>query len=153
MLIKKLQDFQILLIQIRLVGEEAHLRFLFFSEEECAIELTFENEMDTLRDTINILSTKSYDNGIWFEDFEDGLPEEGLVYYNTEGGGMTFSLANDDPLLGNNYFKMGGRVNWDWALGNIDLPVNINEVSQNSDNLFINIGILSDLETYTLDNL
>ena len=33
----------------------------FFSEEECAIELTFENEMDTLRDTINILSTKSYD--------------------------------------------------------------------------------------------
>ena len=28
----------------------------------------------------------------------------------------------------------------------IDLPVNINEVSQNSDNLFINIGILSDLE-------
>ena len=49
--------------------------------------------MDTLRDTINILSTKSYDNGIWFEDFEDGFPEEGLVYYNTEGGGMTFFIS------------------------------------------------------------
>ena len=37
-------------------------------------------------------------------------------------------------------------MNWDWVLGNIDLPVNINDVSQNSDNLYINIGILSDLE-------
>ena len=118
----------------------------FFSAEECAIELTFENEVDTIRDTINIVSTKSYENGIWFEGFEDGLPDEGLVYYNTDGGGMTFSLGNDNPLLGNYYFKMGGRVNWDWVLGNIDLPVNINNVSQNSNNLFINIGILSDLE-------
>ncbi len=118
----------------------------FFSAEECAIQLTFENEVDTIRDTINIVSTKSYENGIWFEGFEDGLPDEGLVYYNTDGGGMTFSLGNDNPLLGNYYFKMGGRVNWDWVLGNIDLPVNINDVSQNSDNLFINIGILSDLE-------
>ena len=118
----------------------------FFSAEECAIELTFENEIDTIRYTINIVSTKSYENCIWFEGFEDGLPDEGLVYYNTDGGGMTFSLGNDNPLLGNYYFKMGGRVNWDWVLGNIDLPVNINDVSQNSDNLFINIGILSDLE-------
>jgi len=118
----------------------------FFSAEECAIELTFENEVDTIRDTINIVSTKSYENGIWFEGFEGGLPDEGLVYYNTDGGGMTFSLGNDNSLLGNYYFKMGGRVNWDWVLGNIDLPVNINDVSQNSDNLFINIGILSDLE-------
>ncbi len=118
----------------------------FFSAEECAIELTFENEVDTIRDTINIVSTKSYENGIWFEGFEDGFPDEGLVYYNSDGGGMTFSLENDNPLLGNYYFKMGGRVNWDWVLGNIDLPVNINGVSQNSDNLFINIGILSDLE-------
>ena len=44
---------------------------------------------------------------------------------------------------------MGGRVNWDWALGNIDLPININNVSQNSDDLYINIGILSDLRRLT----
>ena len=41
---------------------------------------------------------------------------------------------------------MGGRVNWDWPLGNLDIPININNVNQNSDNLFVNIGILSDIE-------
>ena len=118
----------------------------FFSEETCAIELTFENEIDTLRDTINIVSARTYENGIWFENFEDGLPSNSLVYYNTDGGQMTFSVANDDALLGNSYFKMGGRVNWDWPLGNLDLPLNITNVSQSSDEFYINIGILSDLQ-------
>ena len=36
----------------------------FFSEEACAIELTFENEIDTLRDTIMIVSAKTYENSI-----------------------------------------------------------------------------------------
>jgi hypothetical protein len=108
--------------------------------------LTFVNEIDVIKDTIKIVSLKSYENGIWVENFEDGLPADGLVYYNTDGGGMTFSLANDDALLGNGYFKMGGRVNWDWALGTIDLPLNITNVSQQSDNLYINLGILSDLQ-------
>ena len=118
----------------------------FFSEEDCAIELTFENEIDTLRDTISIVSVKNYENGVWFENFEDGIPANSLVYYNTDGGGMTFSVANDDPLIGNSYFKMGGRVNWDWNLGVLDLPLNIINVSQNSDDLYVNIGILSDLQ-------
>ena len=118
----------------------------FFAEEDCAIELTFENETDTLRDTITIVSAKTFDDGIWFEDFESGIPSDGLVYYNTDGGGMTFSVGNDDALLGSSYFKMGGRVNWDWVLGNIDLPLNMSNVSQNSDDLYINLGILSDLQ-------
>ena len=108
--------------------------------------INFKNEIDTIKDTITIISVKTYENGIWLVDFEDGLPNDGLVYYNTDGGGMTFSIANDDALLGNSYFKMGGRVNWDWPLGNLDLPVNITNTNQSSDNLFINIGILSDLE-------
>ena len=118
----------------------------FFQLEDCAIELTFENEIDTLRDTITIVSVKNYDNGIWFEDFENGLPANGLVYYNADGGGMTFSVANDNALLGNSYFKMGGKVNWDWSLGSLDLPINITNISQASNNLYINIGILSDLQ-------
>ena len=59
---------------------------------------------------------------------------------------MTFAVANDDALLGSSYFKMGGRVNWDWNLGILDIPLNITNVSQNSDDLYINIGILSDLQ-------
>ena len=118
----------------------------FFSEEICAIEVTFENEIDILRDTITIISAKTYENGIWFENFEGGLSSDALVYYNTDGGGMTFAVANDDALLGSSYFKMGGRVNWDWNLGILDIPLNITNVSQNSDDLYINIGILSDLQ-------
>ena len=118
----------------------------FFLEENCAIEMTFENEIDTIRDTITIASAKTFDNGVWFENFEDGLPEDGTVYFNNLGGGMTFALANDDALLGNSYFKMGGKVNWDWLLGNLDIPINITNINQNSDELFINIGILSDLD-------
>jgi hypothetical protein len=118
----------------------------FFSEEVCAVELSFENEVDTLRDTVTIISSKTFENGVWIEDFEDGLPADALVYYNPDGGGMTFSVANDDALLGSGYFKMGGRVNWDWALGNLDLPINITNISQNPDDLYINIGVLSDLQ-------
>lgn len=118
----------------------------FFSEEACNVELTFKNEMDTLRDSITIISSKSYGNGVWFEDFENGLPADALVYYNPDGGGMTFSVASDNALLGSSYFKMGGRVNWDWALGNLDMPINIANITQNPDDLFINIGLLSDLQ-------
>ena len=118
----------------------------FFSEEFCAIELTFENEIDTLRDTISIISSKTYGNGVWVENFDDGLPENSLVYYNNDGGGMTFYIENDEPLLGDSYFKMGGRVNWDWSLGNLDIPMEINNVSLSSENLYINLGILSDLQ-------
>ena len=41
---------------------------------------------------------------------------------------------------------MGGRVNWDWPLGSLDLPLNISNINQSSDELYINIGILSDLD-------
>ena len=62
----------------------------FFSEEVCVVELSFENEVDTLRDTVTIISSKTFENGVWIEDFEDGLPADALVYYNPDGGGMTF---------------------------------------------------------------
>ena len=52
-----------------------------------------------LRDTLTINSSKVFDDGIWVENFEDGIPSEGIVYYNSSGGGMTFTVANDDPLL------------------------------------------------------
>ncbi len=118
----------------------------FFLEEICLVDLTFSNEIDSIRDTLNINVKPTFENGIWLENFEDGIPENSIVYYNNDGGGMTFSISDDNPLLGQNYFKMGGRVNWDWPLGNIDIPMNLNDVSLGSEELFINIGILSDLQ-------
>ena len=125
-------------------GEPSQLPF--FLEEICLVDLTFSNEIDSIRDTLNINVSPTFENGIWLENFEDGIPENSIVYYNNDGGGMTFSISDDNPLLGQNYFKMGGRVNWDWPLGNIDIPMNLNDLSLGSEELFINIGILSDLQ-------
>ena len=143
--IKQITGFSNLIDSNTIIWGGGPSQLPFFSEEACTIELTFENEIDTLRDTLNIVSANTFENNIWFEDFEDGIPTDGLVYYNTDGGGMTFSIANDDALLGSSYFKMGGRVNWDWALGSLDIPLNINNLTQDPDDLYINIGILSDL--------
>ena len=48
------------------------------------------------------------------------------MYYNSSGGGMTFTVRNDDPLLGNSYFKAMGRVNWGLGFRESDLFNNIN---------------------------
>ena len=120
----------------------------FFTDEFCSIELTFKDQIDTIRDTLKILSPKMYEDGIWLEDFEDGLPDDALLAYNEDGGELTFSTANDSALLGNSYFKMGGKVNWEWNIGKIDFELDLNNVNETADNFFLNIGILSDLEDF-----
>ena len=116
----------------------------FFEIENCAVALTFLNEPDTLRDTISVQGLKNYDDGIVVADFENGAPPPNtVVYKEPNGANMTFFAENDNPLLGNHYFKMGGRVNWDWLLGSIDIPLNLPFVSSSAENFFINIGVLS----------
>ena len=116
----------------------------FFIEEDCAVELTFLNESDTLRDTITIAGAKVYDDGIIVADFENGVPSNALVSWTANIGLRTFDTAHDDPLLGKKYFQMGGRVNWDWPIGKIDFELNLSSISSSADNFYINIGILSD---------
>ena len=116
----------------------------FFNIENCAVELTFMNESDTLRDTLNIVGTNSYEDGILVADFENGLPPDALVSWTSNIGFRTFDISNDDPLLGNAYFKMGGKVNWDWPIGKLDLKLSLSSVTVPAEEFYINIGILSD---------
>ena len=116
----------------------------FFNIENCAVELTFMNESDTLRDTLNIVGTNSYEDGILVADFENGLPPDALVSWTSNIGFRTFDISNDDPLLGNAYFKMGGKVNWDWPIGKLDLKLNLSSITVPAEEFYINIGILSD---------
>lgn len=114
----------------------------FFKEENCAIELTFLNESDTLRDSVVIASTKVYD-GVLVADFENGLPTNSIVF-NQSSMNMTFYTASDDALVGNSYFKMGGRMGWnEWLLGQLDIPVDFSSVNTSADNFYLNFGILS----------
>ena len=124
-----------------LAGTEIPHKFHFL-KELCAVELTFLNEVDTLRDTINILETKSYD-GIVVADFESGIPPEAIVFHQFSMN-MTFDLANDEPLEGNTYFKMGGRMGWnEWFLGSLDIPLDLSSVNSPANDFYINLGILS----------
>ena len=116
----------------------------FFEKENCIVELSFLNESDTLRDTINIIGPNTYEDGILVADFENGLPPEALVSWTQNIGLRTFDIANDDPLLGNTYFKMGGKVNWDWPIGKLDLKLNLSSITVPAEEFYINIGILSD---------
>ena len=52
----------------------------FFSEETCALELSFLTELDTLRDTLTISGKKVYE-GIMVADFENGIPQDALVFH------------------------------------------------------------------------
>ena len=113
----------------------------FFQEEICSIELTFANQADTLADALSIESTKQFE-GITVADFEDGLPE-GTLLFKQFGGNMTFEMANDDPVQGDTYYKMGGKVGFDWVVGQIDIPLDISDVLSSPENFFLNLGILS----------
>jgi len=116
----------------------------FFQKENCAVELTFLNESDVLRDTLNIIGSNTYEDGILVANFENGLPPDALVSWTSNIGLRTFEIANDDPLLGNAYFKMGGKVNWDWPIGKLDLKLNLPSITVPAEEFYINIGILSD---------
>ena len=114
----------------------------FFSEETCALELSFLTELDTLRDTLTILGKKVYE-GIMVADFENGIPQDALVFHQFSMN-MTFETASDDPLNGNSYFKMGGRMGWnEWFLGSIDFPLDMSAVNSSADEFYINLGVLS----------
>ena len=120
----------------------------FFKKELCAVELTFLNEVDTLRDTINILQTKIYD-GIVVADFENGIPPEAIVFHQFSMN-MTFDLSSDDPLEGSNYFKMGGRMGWnEWFLGSLDIPLDLTSVNTPAVDFYINLGVLSGINGET----
>ena len=121
-------------------------QFPFFEQEYCAIELTFLNESDTLRDTIEIMAPQLYTDGFIVADFENGFPTD--AFNKPQGGNTlaTFVISDDVPLLGNYYFQMGGMINYDWALGKIEfkLDYSSNQISSSPDDFYLNLGIFSD---------
>lgn len=126
--------------QILWSGETSSLPF--FDIEECVVELTFPDYQDVvLIDSLQIEGLKVYE-GIMITDFEDGIPANSCSW-RQEGGSMTFDLGYDNALEGQAYYKMGGIVGWDWVLGALDIPLNLNDVTTSSNDFFLNLGVLS----------
>ncbi len=114
-----------------------------FRAELCAIELTFENETDTILDTLEILSPK-VNAGLLLSDFESGW-NPGWSSFVQSGGDMSFNITDAvSSAQGQYYYDMGGEVNWDWLIGLIDIPATAYgaptfPLSENPGNVFFNV--------------
>jgi hypothetical protein len=92
-----------------------------FKAEECAVELSFVNEVDTLRDTLSVVSPKIYE-GFILSDFENGV-NSGWNSFVQTGANMSFAIEESPTSAeGLHYFNIGGTVNWDWLIGLINMP-------------------------------
>jgi hypothetical protein len=92
-----------------------------FRKETCEVMLTFENQLDTLRDTLEVLTIRPV-QGFVLSDFESGL-NPGWVPFVQSGANMSFAVRSDGMAAqGNNYYDMGGAVTFDWLLGMVDMP-------------------------------
>jgi hypothetical protein len=117
-------------------------RLPLFRIEDCAVELTFENEADTLRDTLHIAGTR-INEGFLLSDFENGV-NSGWSSFAQTGANMSFGvLSSDSAAQGNNFFDMAGVVDWDWLLGYLYLPATAYgsatfPLSSNPDEVFFN---------------
>lgn len=113
-----------------------------FRIEDCAVQLTFENEVDTLRDTVHVIGTR-VNEGFLLSDFEDGA-NSGWVTFAQSGANMSFGVqASDSAAQGNKYYNMAGVVDWDWLLGYLYLPASAYgastfPLSSNPDEVYFN---------------
>lgn len=93
----------------------------FFKVEDCAIQLTFEAESDTLRDTVFVSGNRVYE-GLLLSDFE-GTANPGWTSFVQSGANMSFGVLSDSlAAQGNGYFEIGGTVNWDYLIAYLYMP-------------------------------
>ena len=92
-----------------------------FHQETCVLQLTIDNQQDTLRDTLMILSERPA-QGFVVADFENGL-NPGWLPFVQSGANMSFLVSSTLPAgQGERYYDMGGQVTWDWLIGMMDFP-------------------------------
>lgn len=94
--------------------------FPTFQTEACDVQLTFLGQTDTLLSTIEITGLRTLD-AIVLDDFEDGLDPIWSLFAQT-GADMKFLGVSEPPLAeGQQYYRMGGTVTWDWLIGLLDI--------------------------------
>lgn len=93
-----------------------------FQEEKCLFELHILDNDSIITDTLEITGVKS-NNGILLESFESGDISPKASIFRMSGADMSFVVSNDTTAAqGEYYFDMAGAVNWDWFLGQLNLP-------------------------------
>jgi hypothetical protein len=119
--------------------------FPSFQKENCMAILSINDPDTTIYDTvfINIIETKlPPTTGLYvIQDFEND--QDWTLSYETNGSDMDFSLQDDMPAVGQNYFSMRGSVPWnEWRLGEIKVNVETDLIPNiTPSNLILNTAI------------
>jgi len=103
--------------------------FPSFLQEECIATLILIDNEDSLKmtSTVNISETKPLQNDLLLvADFEQGLPIN-TIEFSQSGENMSFQVQSGQAASGQSYYAMGGMVNWDYYLGSIKIPVDMQE--------------------------
>lgn len=115
-----------------------------FGVEECTATLSIENEPESFSLALSTLTSRVYP-GLLLADFEDGFPE-GWTTFVQSGANMSFVVSDEEPAgQGNQYYDMGGTVNWDYLIGLVDIPGEVYNseptfpLSSNPDNVYFNV--------------
>jgi len=114
-----------------------------FNIETCAVELRIPSDSLVVLDTLNIVGNQVI-NGLVVADFENGINPEWTNFFE-EGGDFSFDITNDVvPGQGNNYYDMGGLVDWTWLVGLIDFPASsigedLYPLSQDPEKVYFNV--------------
>ncbi len=119
--------------------------FPTFGIGSCTAELWTEadSSIQTTKVTVSGLRTPS---GVVVADFENGINPDWTVFAQS-GANMTFTIGNTEVVpQGDNYFDMGGAVDWDYLIGLVDFPgtsvgPNGFELPSNPDNIYFNVAL------------
>ena len=116
--------------------------FPLFRSEICAVELTVDQQPDTLRDTLFIIAPK-VNQGLLLSDFESGLNSSWNSFVQS-GASMNFGLqSNGNAPQGLRSYVMEGAVSWDWLIGLVDIPATAYgaphfDLSSNANDVYFN---------------
>ena len=140
--IKRITGFDSNLDQANATWDGTTTALPMFRMEECAVQLTIVGVADTLRDTLNIVSTRAQ-AGLLLSDFEEGFNNDWIPFVQS-GANMSFNVVDaNNAAQGNRYYDMGGTVNWDWLIGMFDIPAvaygaDHFQLNSNPDNVYFN---------------
>lgn len=101
--------------------------FPSFRKESCDITLVLIDNADTIQmvSTVNLSELKPTQDGVKVvADFEDGLPTNTIVF---EQSGADFGILEGFAAKGSSYYKMGGYVPYDYLLGSMKIPVDMQD--------------------------
>lgn len=122
--VKQITGFSSELIAENALWDGTTTSLPMFRIEDCAVQLTFENEVDTLRDTLSVVGNR-INQGLLLSDFENGFPT-GWTKFVQSGADMSFVVQeNSNAAQGNKYYDMGGKVDWDYLIGLFDIPASL----------------------------